>query len=324
MQFITLPISFPSVPSVSSRAFRGAVACIAVACIALATTSLVAQAQNKPVTTSSSQRASNMSPQKDYTAAMMREHAHEVPTPSAGALIAPRNQVAGEMVDYGTVDGKTLRGYLTKPRTAPKTGAKTAPALIMIHEWWGLNDNIKAMADRYAGEGYTVLAVDLFGGQVATTADAAGKQYQAAMQNVAAGERNMSSAVDYLRSHGASSVGTIGYCFGGHWSLRAGLAGGDKVNAVVIFYGAPITDAKELARLKAPVLGLFGGKDTGIPLTAVRAMETALKEGGHSTTIHVYPDANHAFANPSGQSYNKADAEDAWTRTLAFFKANLH
>lgn len=261
-----------------------------------------------------------MSQQKDYTAEMMREHAHEVPTPSAGALVAPRTQVAGEMVQYGTANGKAIRGYLTKPKNAATGG----PALIMIHEWWGLNDNIKAMADRYAGEGYTVLAVDLFGGQVASTAAEAGKQYQAAMQDIAGGENNMVAAVDYLRAHGASSVGTIGYCFGGHWSLRAGLAGGSKVNAVVIFYGAPITDANELSRLKAPVLGLFGGKDTGIPVTAVRSMESALKQAGHATTIQVYPDASHAFANPSGQAYNKADAEDAWTRTLAFFKANLH
>lgn len=254
-----------------------------------------------------------------YTAAMHKEHANEVPSPSAGALIPPRTPVAGEMVQYGTVDGKALRGYLTKPAGATGKGQ----ALIMIHEWWGLNDNIKAMADRYAGEGYTVLAVDMFGGNVATTSDAAARQYQAAMQNVAAGESNLVAAADYLRSHGATSVGSIGYCFGGHWSLRAGLAGGSKVNAVVIFYGAPITDVKDLARLKAPVLGLFSGKDNGIPEKAVRAMEAALKEGGHQATIHFYPDANHAFANPSGQSYNKTAADDSWNRTLAFFKANL-
>jgi carboxymethylenebutenolidase len=115
----------------------------------------------------------------------------------------------------------------------------------------------------------------------------------------------------------------VGYCFGGHWSLRTGLAAGANVKAVVIYYGAPITNAQVIARLKAPVLGLFGGKDTGIPLDSVRAMETRIKQAGKTVTINVYENANHAFANPSGQAYNKAAAEDAWTKTLGFFKANL-
>jgi len=212
-----------------------------------------------------------------------------------------------------------VRGYLAKPKSAAKTG----PAIVMVHEWWGINDNIKAMADRYAGEGYTVLAVDLFGGQVATTSDAAMKLYQAGMANIAKGERNVASAVDYLRKNGASSVGAVGYCFGGHWALRTGLAGGANVNAVVMYYGAPITAAPELSRLKAPVLGLFGGKDTGIPVDSVRAMEAQMKRAGRSVTIQVYPNAGHAFANPTGQAYDKATADDAWSRTLGFFKTNL-
>jgi carboxymethylenebutenolidase len=257
--------------------------------------------------------------QPDYAAAMHREHAHETPTASPGARIAPRMAVAGETVTYGTVDGKTLKGYLTRPTGAAKPG----PAIVMSHEWWGLNDNIKAMADRYAGEGYTVLAVDLFGGQVATTPDAAMKLYQAGMANIAAGEQNVGAAVTYLRNHGATSVGAVGYCFGGHWSLRTGLAGGAAVNAVVIYYGAPITNAQQLSRLKAPVLGLYGGKDTGIPVDSVRAMEAQLKKQGRAVTVQVYPNANHAFANPSGQAYDKATADDAWSKSLAFFKANL-
>jgi carboxymethylenebutenolidase len=90
-----------------------------------------------------------------------------------------------------------------------------------------------------------------------------------------------------------------------------------------MYYGAPITDAAQLARLKAPVLGLFGGKDTGIPLDSVRAMETAMKKGGRTVTINVYANANHAFANPTGQAYDKTAAEDAFAKTVAFFNANL-
>ena len=267
--------------------------------------SLPLSAQNKPT-------------QADYAAAMHREHMNETPTASAGATIAPRRAVVGESVVYATVDGKQIKGYLTTP-----ANFKTGPAIVMVHEWWGLNDNIKAMADRYAGEGYAVLAVDLFGGSVATTPDAAMKLYQAGMSNIAAGEKNVATAVSYLRANGASSVGTVGYCFGGHWSLRTGLAAGTGVNAVVMFYGAPITNATDIARLKAPVLGLFGGKDTGIPLDSVRAMEAQIKKAGKAATITVYENANHAFANPSGQASDKAAAEDAFKKTNAFFKANL-
>lgn len=257
--------------------------------------------------------------QADYAAEMHRAHAAETPVASAAARIAPRLAVTGETVTYATVGGKAVNGYIARPTGAAKSG----PALVMVHEWWGLNDNIKAMADRYAGEGYTVLAVDLFGGQVATTPDAAMKLYQAGMSDIAAGEENVAKAVTYLRQHGATSVGTVGYCFGGHWSLRTGLAAGANVNAVAIFYGAPITDAQQLSRLQAPVLGLFGGKDTGIPLDSVRDMETAIRAAGRPVTITVFENANHAFANPSGQAYDAVAAEASWKATLDFFKTNL-
>ncbi len=256
--------------------------------------------------------------QPDYAAAMHREHMNDTPTASAGALIAPRADVVGETVTYGTMNGKAIKGFLAKPAA----GAKTGKAIIMVHEWWGLNESIEAMAKRYAGEGYTVLAVDLFG-SVATTPDAAMKLYQAGMADIAGGEKNLGEAISYLKKAGATSIGSVGYCYGGHWSLRTGLVGGANLDAVVIYYGAPITDPAQLARLKAPVLGLFGGKDTGIPLDSVRAMEAAMKKNGRSVTINVYANANHAFANPTGQAYDETAAEDAFAKTVGFFKANL-
>jgi carboxymethylenebutenolidase len=254
-----------------------------------------------------------------YATAMARAHAHDMAVASPGAKIAPRSAVAGEAVIYGTVGGTSLKGYLSKPKGAAKAG----PAIVMVHEWWGLNDQIKAMADRYAGEGYAVLAVDLFDGKVATKPDEAMKLYQAGMSNIAGGEQNVAAAVTYLRQNGATSVGSVGYCFGGHWSLRTGLAAGADVNAVVIYYGAPITDPKQIARLKAPVLGLYGGLDTGIPVDSVKAMEAVMKKAGDKVTVQVYPDAAHAFANATGSAYNARAADDAWGKTRAFFKANL-
>lgn len=256
--------------------------------------------------------------QPDYAAAMHAAHAHEVPTASAAARVAPRVDVVTETVTYGTVNGRAIRGLLARPAA----GAPTGRAIVVVHEWWGLNDNIQAVAKRYAGEGYTVLAVDLFG-RVATNADTAMVLYQTAMRNIAAGEQNLAAAIAYLKKAGATSIGSVGYCFGGHWSLRAGLVGGNDVDAVVMYYGAPITSPTELGRLKAPVLGLFGGKDTGIPVDSVRAMERAIAKAGHPVTIQVYAEANHGFANPSGQAYQASAADDAWKRSLAFFKANL-
>jgi len=256
--------------------------------------------------------------QPDYANAMRHEHAKDTPAPSPAALIAPRAAVVDEMVTYATIDGKTIKGFLAKPAKA----GRGKPALLLVHEWWGLNDNMKAVAKRYAGEGYTVLAVDLFG-TVATTSDAAMTLYQAAMANVPIGEKNLQDAIDFLKKQGATSIGAIGYCFGGHWSLRSGLVGGKDIKAVVIYYGAPITDPSQLARLAAPVLGIYGGKDTGIPLDSVRAMEGKIKATGHTMDVNVYPDANHGFSNPTGQAYNKAAAEDAWTKSLTFFKTNL-
>lgn len=255
--------------------------------------------------------------QPDYANAMRHEHAKDTPAPSPAARIAPRAEVESQTVVYGTVDGRQLKGFLTKPK-----GAKGGPAIIMVHEWWGLNDNIQAVAKRYAGEGYTVLAVDLFG-RVATTPDSAMVLYQTAMKNVPGGEKNIAAAIGFLKAQGATAIGAVGYCFGGHWSLRTGLVGGNDIKAVVMYYGAPITNPTEIARLKAPVLGLFGGKDTGIPVDSVRAMEKVMKAAGRTVTINVYADANHAFANPTGQAYNAKAADDAWAKSLAFFRAQL-
>ncbi len=256
--------------------------------------------------------------QPDYAAAMHAAHGKETPTATPIAQVAPRAAIVGTEVMYGTVDGKMLHGYMAKPANAPRN----APAIIVVHEWWGLNDNIKAIVDRYAGEGFVALGVDLFG-RVATSADTAMVLYQTAMKNVPAGERNVAAAIAFLKSQGAAKIGSVGYCFGGHWSLRTGLVGAKDISAVVMYYGAPITEASQLASLSAPVLGLFGGLDRGIPVDSVRAMERSLNASRKAVTINVYPDANHGFSNPSGQAYNAPAATDAWNRSLAFFRTNL-
>ncbi len=248
----------------------------------------------------------------DYADRMHAVHEHDAPVPS-GAARPPRADVVSDTVTYWTVDGKPVQGF----RSRPKNAKKNAPALVVVHEWWGLNDNIRAATERLAGEGYVALAVDLFG-TVATTPDSAAILYRAVMANAPAGRANLAAAIDYLIAQGAKKVGSVGWCFGGHWSLQGGLVGGSKVQAVVMYYGQPITDPTVLQQLQAPLLGLFGSQDTGIPADSVKAMVVALDKLGRTETIQFF-DAGHGFANPSGKNYNAVAAEAAWKATTQFF-----
>ncbi len=262
---------------------------------------------------------SQMSDQ-EYAERMSKEHAQDKPVPGAATMPGSTAGITTSTVDYATVDGHAVEGYLARPtREGPATAG-----IIVIHEWWGLNDNIRTMADKLAGQGYVALAVDLYGGKAAETPQEAQTLMQAAMQNKAAADSNLLQADQFLTGQeGVTRVGTIGWCFGGGWSLNAAIQLGDKIAATVVYYGRPVTDPDLLKKIQAPVLGLYGAEDTGIPVDQVRAMEKELKALGKTVDIHVYPGASHAFANPSGTRYQPEAAEDAWQRTLAFFKEYL-
>lgn len=260
------------------------------------------------------------SEEQGYADRMAAEHAGDVPVPSGAASTEPAGGVAEETVEYATIDGRPVRGFLAQPTG----GAGDGPALIVIHEWWGLNDNIRAMARRLAGEGYTALAVDLYRGDVAEDPERARELMSAAMKGEAELEDNLRQAFAYLSDDlEASPVGTIGWCFGGGWSLRTALMLPEGISATVVYYGRLPTDKQSLATLQAPVLGIFGAEDGGIPVESVHAFEQALGELGKDAQIHIYPGADHAFANPSGTRYNAGAAEDAWDKTLAFLKRHL-
>ena len=251
---------------------------------------------------------------------MAAEHQHDTPKPTAAATTPPAQEVTGEEVTYATVGGKPVRGFLARPKAAKGP----LPGLIVIHEWWGLNDNIRDMTKRLAGEGYTALAVDLYGGQVADTPDKAQQLMGTVLKDLGPGEENIRQAYQYLETQQkAPKIGVIGWCFGGGWSLQTALLLPDKIDAVIIYYGRLETDKAKLAPVKAPILGFFGGKDQSIPVAKVREFEKTLKDLGKDAQIHVYDDANHAFANPSGGNYNAAAAQDAWQKTTAFFAKHL-
>lgn len=256
-----------------------------------------------------------------YTDAMAREHKGDTPTPTPASETTPAAPVDGRDVVYATVDGAPVTGYLA----APKTGAADAPTLIVIHEWWGLNPQIKSMTRQLAAEGYVALAVDLYQGATpATTHEGAKALMMKAMANPERAHANLRQATAFLQKQSSSdALGVIGWCFGGAWSLQTALKQPDAVDAAVIYYGRLVTDPDALKPINAPILGVFGAEDKGIPVDQVRAFEASLKKLGKPHAIHVYPGADHAFANPSGTRYNAAAAEDAWAKTRAFLSQHL-
>ena len=257
----------------------------------------------------------------EYLAAMAVMHHNDTPAPSPVAVVKPSQPVQGVEAAYATVGGKEVKGYLSRPASAKGP----LPGIIMIHEWWGLNDNIRRTADRLAGEGYEVLAVDLYGGQSAANPDDAKKYMMAVMNDQDAAKDNLRQAYAYLHDHEhATKMGVIGWCFGGGWSLQTALLFPDKLDAAVMYYGRPVTDVAQLSTLKMPLIGFFGELDQGITVADVDAFEKALKDAKVDAEIHEYPNAGHAFANPSGANYQAAAAEDSWTRTIKFFKDHLH
>jgi carboxymethylenebutenolidase len=247
-----------------------------------------------------------------YVDAMAREHAADSPV-AAAAGGASVEGVRGEMVEY---DG--ARAYVARPPGEPRAG------LIVIHEWWGLNDNIREMSHRLAAEGYLAFAVDLYGGEVATDPAEARALMAAAMEDGGRVDELLLAAFRWLREEGTvGQVGSIGWCLGGALALRTAILLPEELDAAVIYYGRPETDATRLAPLMMPILGIFGGRDRGIPVESVFEFESTLQALGKTVEIVIYDDADHAFANPSGTRYDPEAAADAWQRTLRFLDEHL-
>ena len=252
--------------------------------------------------------------------AMTREHAADTTEPSPATEVAPARPIVSERLAYAEVNNELVYGHFVFPEDM----VEPMPAAIMIHEWWGLNDNIRAMADRLAGEGYIVLAVDLFAGSVATSREQARQQMLKVVENPTEANENLRQAYEFVsQTAGAPRIGSMGWCFGGGWSLNAAMLFPEELDAAVIYYGQVTDDADKLLPISAPILGLFGAEDQGIPVDSVRSFEAALERLRKNHTIHIYPGAEHAFANPTGNAYNAEAAEDAWQKTLEFLDLHL-
>ncbi len=247
-------------------------------------------------------------------------HADDVPVASAAATTAPARKVIGEFVAYGEIGDENLRGYLAMP--ADVTGP--LPGIVVIHEWWGLNDNIRKMTERLAAEGYVALAVDLYDGQLAENPQDAQKLMVQLLGDADNADNNLRQAYGYLdQAVGAPSIGVIGWCMGGGWALRTALLLPEELDAAVIYYGSVTASEEELSTIEAPILGFFGTADTAIPVSSAKIFRSTLNRLGKKADIRIYEGAGHAFANPSGKNYEPFAAEDAWRRTLAFFGEEL-
>lgn len=221
---------------------------------------------------------------------------------------------AGKKITYKTPDGKTASAYEIK------AAQKTDNYLFVIHEWWGLNDYMMQEAERLHREvgDVNVIALDLYDGKVAKAREQA-MQYMQAVDNERA-KAIITGAVNYVGKD--ADIATIGWCFGGGWSLQAALLAGDQAKAAVIYYGMPERNVERLKELKAPVLGIFAEQDESITPEIVRDFKAKMKEADKDVTIRMY-DAVHAFANPSNPKYDKEAAEDAHQLAVAFIKKHL-
>jgi carboxymethylenebutenolidase len=219
----------------------------------------------------------------------------------------------GTMIDF-KADGKVAQGYLVSPTGEPRA------ALIVVQEWWGLNDHIKDIANRFAAEGYTALAPDLYDGKVTRSADEAGKLMQGLDRKRALAILN--GAVAHLQGMGFKSIGVTGFCMGGSFALLLPCHNA-AIKAAAPFYGDVPSD-DELKNLSAPVLFLGAADDPWINLDKMHGLQTALKKFGKEGEVKIYQGVGHAFFNDTRpEAYNREAAEDAWKRVKTFFADKL-
>lgn len=246
------------------------------------------------------------------------DHRHDTPTTTEGAKRAPHSATISSEVIYGQSGDQLHKGYLSQPENI-----KAKSGLIVIHEWWGLNEDIHLMADQLAGLGYHSLAVDLYDGKSAEGVREAFQLMTGLSKNEDAALANLKEAYDYLTNElGAEKVGIIGWCLGGKWSLRGSLMLPNEIDATVIYYGSLIDDREQLATLEMPIIGFVGTKDRPY-INQFIQFDKDLKALNKDYSVHFYEGAGHAFANASGTAYEPEAAEDSWKKTVDFLAAHL-
>ena len=242
----------------------------------------------------------------------------EAGTPAFAAMhpsplvVNPEN-LLGKMMSFDAADGKQANAYFIAAKK------KSNKYLIVIQEWWGLNENIKMEADKYYTDlgDVNVIAVDMYDGKVAATPDSAMKLMRGAdMGRMTA---IMQGAIKYAGSK--ASIYSVGWCFGGMWSLQTAILAGPQAKGSVMYYGRPESNMEKLKSIQCDIIGFFGNLDQSPSPTMVNDFEKNMKEAGKNLSVNRYQ-AGHGFANPSNPSYNAAAKEDAYAKAIAFLKAH--
>ena len=239
-----------------------------------------------------------------------------------GAPTADTGSVAvdSELLPYAEVGDNLIYGHFAFPSDM----VEPLPAIVLIHDVWGLNDDMRALADRLAAMGYMVLAVDMYGGSgVASDVVEARAFAIQVIENPETTADNIRQALDFVGIAGAPSKAALGYGLGGTWSLNAAERFPDEIDAAIMFYGQVIAEETRLEAINAPVLGLFGARDRAVSLASVTDFEAAMRRLGKRPTVQIYSNAGHAFADPSRRDFDEETAADAWQRTVDFLKENL-
>jgi carboxymethylenebutenolidase len=235
-------------------------------------------------------------------------------------VVAPERPVVTETLPYAEVDDQLVYGYFAFPADM----VDPLPGVIVIHERWGLDDGVRAQAERIAAQGYVVLAVDLYGGKTAANISAASPLMVQVVENPELAGENIRQAYDFLVDSGqAPKIGVLGWSFGGGWALNAALLFPDDLDAAVIYYGQVTDNRERLEPLNVPILGLFGENDRGVTLDTVSEFELALDALGKDYNIQTYPNVGHAFADPDANTYSAEAADQAWSLVIEFLSRHL-
>ncbi len=223
------------------------------------------------------------------------------------------SDLMGSMISFDAADGNKANAYFIPAKK------KSNKWLIVIQEWWGLNDNIKMEADQYFKDlgDMNVIAVDMYDGKIAATPDSAMKLMRGADMN------RMTAIIQGAIKHAGSkaNIYSVGWCFGGMWSLQTAILAGPQAKGSVMYYGRPETNMDKLKSIQCDIIGFFGNKDQAPSPAMVDEFEKNMKEAGKNLAVNRY-DAGHGFANPSNPSFNAAAKADAYTKAIAFLKSH--
>ena len=246
--------------------------------------------------------------------------AREVTPDPIPGVERPARAVVSDTLPYAEVGEELVYGHFVFPSDM----VEPLPAVIIIHEWWGLNETVRATADRLAGQGYIVLAVDLFNGSTADSVADARQLMLKVVEDQDSAAENIRQAYEFIAATaGAPSVAALGWGLGGSWALNAAMILPGDLDAAVIFYGQVSDEVERLEPIETPMIGFFGEADRGVAVADVRAFEEAMNSLGKSLEITVYPGAGGGFANPEGRNYDAALEAQSWGRTLEFLSEVL-